>query len=168
MSCSKFYQYYILGQVVNSEMNRGTPSCSIWTLFNNSFSPSPLLYTASTLTTTMTYDEGLGYMPSGSSNDQFRISDPLLRCCSIDKILFNDDYWLPSNEDLSAVWSDNDHLQAAWSSVVTTCSSPVLKCAHKISGMTSISRLSRYPLLDLHQWNPTFKYSQQRLYWNGC
>jgi len=45
-------------------------------LFNDSFGPSALLYTAPTLTTTMPYGEG--YAPSGSSDDQFRISQPTI------------------------------------------------------------------------------------------
>ena len=57
------------------------------TLFNDSFGPSALLYSAPTLTTTMTYGEG--YMPSGT-NDQFSISRPTIEV-PLDEILFIDD-----------------------------------------------------------------------------
>jgi len=57
-------------------------------LFNDSFGPSALLYAAPTLTTTMTYGEG--YAPSGSSDDQFRISRPTIEV-PLDEILFDDD-----------------------------------------------------------------------------
>jgi len=57
-------------------------------LFNDSFCPSTLLYAAPTLTITMTYSEG--YAPSGSSDDQFRISRPTIEV-PLDEILFDDD-----------------------------------------------------------------------------
>lgn len=57
------------------------------TLFNDSFTPSALLYASPTLTTTLTYGEGL---MSSSSDDQFRISRPTIEV-PLDEILFNDD-----------------------------------------------------------------------------
>ena len=63
-------------------------------LFNDSFGPSALLYAAPTLTTTMTYGEG--YTPSGSSDDQFRISRPTIEV-PLDEILFDDNCSSDSN-----------------------------------------------------------------------
>jgi len=67
-----------------------SPSQALYfpSLFNDSFGPSALLYAAPTLTTTMTYGEG--YPPSGSSDDQFRISRPTIEV-PLDEILFDDD-----------------------------------------------------------------------------
>ena len=49
---------------------------------------SALLYAVPTFTTTMTYGEG--YMPSASSDDQFRISRPTIEV-PLSKILFNEE-----------------------------------------------------------------------------
>ena len=57
-------------------------------LFNDSFTPSALLFASPTLTTTMSYGEG--FAPSGSIDDQFRISRPTIEV-ALDEILFNDD-----------------------------------------------------------------------------
>ena len=57
------------------------------TLFNDSFGPSALLYAALTLMTTMTYSEGS--IPTGSSDDQFCISRPILEVPL--NVLFKDD-----------------------------------------------------------------------------
>jgi len=57
-------------------------------LFGDSFTPSALLFASPTLTTTMSYGEG--FAPSGSIDDQFRISRPTIEV-ALDEILFNDD-----------------------------------------------------------------------------
>lgn len=74
------------------------------TLFNDSFGPSALLYAAPTLTTPMTYGEG--FAPSGSADDQFRISRPTIEV-PLDEILFDDesssdDGWASAINALSA------------------------------------------------------------------
>ena len=56
-------------------------------IFSNSFGPSALLFAAPTLTSITTYAEG--FAPSGSSNDQFRISLSTIEV-PLDEVLFND------------------------------------------------------------------------------
>lgn len=63
-------------------------------LFSDSFAPSALLYAAPTLTTTMTYGEG--FVPSTTSDDQFRISRPTIEV-PLDDIIFGDDSSAESN-----------------------------------------------------------------------